>query len=269
MPITADQIAPLMRETYTDADAAWDAIVRVVRPLAEPVRRLCPRGASTAPEEFVDDVITNFTVKVIEHRGLEVDARPDYTPWLRTSLLNQARDLARPLLRALARHVDHDPEREIGEASPPPDSAEDAAEALRDPGVAQRLARLEREQPLRAVGLYAAVAPSRLVRSLLEHAKATPPRGRKGAVTGLARTVDATLWLLAAHRRALAGGFERDLAAKDRFAWILRSDVDDFERWARDRKAVVAARETLGTWKDRAEATLDEWRTGRASKERA
>lgn len=240
----------------------WAVIEHVLLPtFARGLTYLWIPEIECARRDFGSHVLIAFAEKVIAKSGISGptgEEPTDYTPWLRTVLMNQARDLRDAAIaaakRTAPRRLAEPGDYPAGEVTPEPTRLQPS-----DERGDRALAGLAESSPLYVLGLYCWTDPSRIDRGLLE-AAAKVTRGRLENHTGLVRSADETLQLLARHRAELAAGVARNRAAQVLMAWILRSDEPSFTTWASDPGRVKAARETLTKWNQRARVQLREQR---------
>lgn len=256
MPITADQIAPLLAGSYRNREAVWAVVERLLLPtFGQGLARIWVQGMEGSPKDLALQALADFAKRVIEKAGIKPpdgEMPADLTPWLRTVLMNQARDLRRAALREDAKRQKQRVELDEGRVEAPTVQSSEL-EPPRKPDA--RLRALEKRSPLYVLGLYCWHAPAGIDRPLLEAAsKAT--RARAGQRAGLVRAPEETLALLRRHRERLAKGIAGDGEAQKLMAWILRSDHPDFEAWARNNAQVLSATETIIKWNTRAAEVL-------------
>jgi len=268
MSISASQIAPLLKGTYTDRASAWAVVERVLVPgFGQGLTRLWRPGLESSRQDFALEVMADLGERVIKNLGIPSprgEPPSDYTAWLRTVLVNAARDKLRSAAKAeertRKRHVELDETRTP--APPEAPGTQQPSDATR----AQALAELAARSPLYVLALYCWTDPSLITPPLLEAATRVS-RGHSESGTGLVRPVDETLRLLKSHRAQLESGVERNRSAQELVAWILRSDDPSFDSWVTDRARVKAAREAIAKWNQRARTTLKEAGTNTAAEE--
>lgn len=263
MPITtdqkaiiADQIAPLLRGTYTDPQAARWVFQRILLPRFRPcLEKLWRPDVGGDRASFALDVLADLWARVVEKAGLTPpsgEVPRDWTRWLAKVVHNAGRDR----LRASRRDADRRREVEFDEAKTrPPCPVETASPE----GGREALHRLRERSPLYALGLFCWTDPGLIDRALLD-AASRQTRGRSAEETGLVRDVDEALTLLGTHRRALSNGLERNAEAQTLAGWILRSSDPDFSSWCSDPRRVKQARETLSKWNRRGRQALVQMR---------
>jgi DNA-directed RNA polymerase specialized sigma24 family protein len=217
-PVTCKTLEPLLRETFTDGDAALRALV-LGRPTWErPIYRYARRFDVSAAEEIVNDALVRTVTKAESHRGLSrprdcATQSPSF--WLIRVLKNHITDRHRAQRRQGDAQVLVDPEDLVDPAA----NAEQRTQA--EANYRRLLARLEQVEgpPTRLLAALCLYAPQAVGPDHVNAAAAA----RSGASEGLARPADVTWTLLQAWLADYADVSERNDARLE-LAWILRSN---------------------------------------------
>jgi len=260
-PLAPEEAAPILRGTFGEMAALQFFFKKYASRLVALASRRAPRDRASR-DAFANDIVGELASKVMRGLGL---ARPqpmpsDLWPWLATVIDRLAIDQLRRAKRVLA-------DTDAFDERCPPASSVSALSANSDPVPAGPDDRLERARaifdhdafpPNYRLALFAWLLLSALERRHLEAAATQVNRSRTGKTTGLVRAVPDAWRLVVPLASEWPNGIAGRGAEQERFAWIVRSDLGDFEAFQRDTATAKAARELIGQWYRRGRRDLEE-----------
>lgn len=256
-PLTPEEAAPILRGTFGDMAALQFFFKKYASRLVALASRRAPRERASR-DDFANEVVGELAFKVMRGLGL---ARPepipsDLWPWLVTVIDRLAIDLLRKASRA-----SQDPTLTQNPVAPTKESASSQVSdsEVRGDLLSRARAIFEHDSfpSSYRLALFAWLLLSALERRHLESAATQVQRSRRGTKTGLVRAVPDAWSLIVPLASRWPNGIIGRQPEQERFAWIVRSELDDFDAFQRDQQVAKSARELIGQWYRRGRRDLE------------
>ncbi len=264
MQLSPDDIRPFLRDHYTSSAAIWATLERRVGAF---ILALAGKLDRDNCADVAHDAMVALVERAERQGGLGSPPSNDaVVPWFKRCVLNQVRDLLRKQRRRADRFEVPVRERQRDDAADEPDEADAAghehASKVDDagrPGLERLWTPLEDAAcpPNYRLAVKAWYFAHKLDRTDVDRLAERNQSGKTDQRSGLVRPVERAWALLLQIRGRWPDGIARRADAIDRFGFTVRSDAQRYSDWAADKKAVRAARETVGKWHIRGRQWLE------------